>query len=226
VSAVIARDLRLYLRDWTVLGDILTAAVLWTLLPVLSARLITATPALMVRAMLVALTVGLGYEIAARAAPFERRAIVWARLAPVAPLHWVGAKLLATAVMAAPVFLVATAVLAITIPLPATEWAGTLAVGISALAVALSLGLLTGLFFGDPEWTNPRAMLTVTGRIVATGMLLAQAAAWIGWSTLVWLHPAFSGASALWIPLAAAAAVTLAAARFSARRLATPGQRH
>jgi hypothetical protein len=57
-------------------------------------------------------------------------------------------------------------------------------------------------------------------------MLLAQAAAWIGWSTLVWLHPAFSGASALWIPLAAAAAVTLAAARFSARRLATPGQRH
>ena len=226
VRAVLARDLRLYTRDWTVLGDILTAAVLWTLLPVLSAQLITATPSLMVRAMLVALTVGLGYEIAARAAPFERGAIVWARISPVRPLDWVRARLLATAVMALPVFLAATALLAVTVPLPPWQWVEILSVGLSALAVALSLGLWTGLVFGDPDWTNPRAMLTVSGRIVATGLLLAQAAAWIGWSTFAWLRPETGRVAVALVPPAVALVVTLAASRLAARRLSGPGQRH
>jgi len=226
IPAVVSRDLRLFMRDWTVLGDILTAAALWTLLPVLSARLITSTPALMVRAMLIALTVGLGYEIAARSVPFERGAIVWARLAPVSPIRWAWAKWLATAAMALPVFLAATAVLAILVPLPPGEWAGTLTVGLAALAVALSLGLLTGIVFGDPDWTNPRAMLTVSGRIVATGLLLAQAAGWLGWSTLVWLHPGFGSPSAQMLPILVAGGVSLVAARVCAGRLTASGQRH
>jgi len=223
---VVVRDLRLFLRDWTVLGDILTAAALWTLLPVLSARLITATPGLMVRAMLIALTVGLGYEIAARSVPFERRAIVWARLAPVSPQRWVWAKWLATAALALPVFLVAVLTLAVAVPLPPGEWAGTLVIGLSALASALSLGLLTGLVFGDPDWTNPRAMLTVSGRIVATGLLLTQAVGWLGWSALTWLRPGLGGPAGLAVPVAIAAGVAVGAGWLSAGRLAALGQRH
>jgi hypothetical protein len=222
--AVIVRDLRLFLRDWTVLGDILTAALLWTLLPVLSTRLLTTTPALMVRAMLVALTVGLGYEIAARAVPFERRAIVWARLAPVSPGGWIRAKWLATAVIALPVFLIVTLILAWLVPISATEWVGTLSTGLSALAVALSLGLLTGLYFGDPDWTNPRAMLTVTGRIVATGLLLAQAIGWLTWSALGWLHPQLIGNTMIWVPPVIATAVVLGVGHLSGRRLMASGQ--
>lgn len=226
VRAVVARDLRLFTREWTVLGDIATAAVLWTLLPILSARLITATPALMVRAMLVALTVGLGYEIAARAVPFERGALVWARLSPVSATRWVWAKWVAVLAMALPVFLIATLVLAVTVPLPPLEWAGTLVVGLSALSAALSLGLLTGLLFGDPDWTNPRAMLTVSGRIVATGLLLAQATGWLGWSALAWLRPDLAGPVLWWVPAAVATGVTLVAARVSAGRLRAAGQHH
>ncbi len=224
--AVIERDIRLFMRDWTVLGDILTAAVLWTLLPLLSARLVTATPALMVRAMLVALTVGLGYEIAARSVPFERRALVWARLAPVTPLRWVWAKWLATATLAVPIFLLAGLTLAWAVPLPAAEWVGTVAICLSALAVALSLGLLTGLIFGDPDWTNPRAMLTVTGRIVATGLLLAQAIGWLAWSALGWIHGGAIERSLIWLPPLAAAALVVAVTGSAARRVAHFGQRH
>jgi hypothetical protein len=222
----VTRDLRLFLRDWTVLGDVLTAALLWTLLPLISARILTTTPALLVRAMLVALTVGLGYEIAARSVPFERRAIVWARLAPIDPLRWIAAKWLATAAMAFPIFLTVAAIVAWLVPLPGREWAGTLSMSFSALAVALSLGLYTGLVFGDPDWTNPRAMLTVTGRIVATGILLAQAAAWMAWSALGWIRPLAAGDWLVWLPPPVALVVSLAIANAAARRMSAQGHRH
>jgi hypothetical protein len=223
--AVMSRDLRLYLRDWTVLGDIVTAAVLWSLLPILSARLITATPALMVRAMLIALTVGLGYEVAARAAPFEREAIAWARIAPIAAARWVRAKWLTTAVMSVPIFLVAAGVLFWAVPLPAREWLSTLSMTLSAMAAALSLGLWTGLRFGDPGWTNPRAMLTVGGRIAATGILLGQATLWLILAAVSWILPGGApGASDLWLPPLIAAAVTAGVGKLSERRVATIGQ--
>src|SRR5207249_3148877 len=83
LSSFLTRDLRLFIRDWTVLGDILVASVLWTLLPVVTAPLIDVDRTLLARAMLLSLTVALGSEIAARAIPLERRGIAWMRLAPV-----------------------------------------------------------------------------------------------------------------------------------------------
>lgn len=225
--ALILRDVRLFTRDWTVLSDVLTAAVLWTILPVLSSRLLTAPPGVMLRAMLVALTVGLGYEIAARSAPFERRALALARLAPLTPIRWVMAKWLACAALAAPILVVVAGILALLIPVPAGEWAATLSMTCSALALALGLGLWTGLHFGDTEWTNPRAMLTVTGRIVATGLLLTQAVGWLALSAAGWIGTGPGGESLpLWVPPVLAAGLLAAVLTHSAGRFSRNGQGH
>lgn len=178
-GAALARDARLFLRDWTVLGDVITAAVLWTLIPLVGAPLHPAPGSSIARAMLLALTVGLGYEVAARSLPFERQGLAWLRLAPVAPGRWIAAKFSGALLLSLPILAVAAASLAWAFHLPVRTWLEIVCLVVPALALSVSLGLWTGAAFGNPQWTNPRAMLSLSGRILASLLLLTQAALWL-----------------------------------------------
>lgn len=180
LGAVVLRDARSFARDWTVLGDVLAAGVLWTLLPLLSAPLATWDAPWIARAMLVALAVGLGYEVGARAIPFERDALAWVRLAPVDPGAWVRAKLAGASVVALPLVGIALAGVAIAFRLPARAVGDAGLLALAALLVSLSLGLWTGARFGDPQWINPRAMLGLEGRVLAALLMVLQVAVWLG----------------------------------------------
>jgi hypothetical protein len=79
LGVILGRDARLFFRDWTVLADVGTAALLWTLLPFLSRAVFEPGGTALATGMLVSLAIGLGYEVAARAVPFERRAATWMR---------------------------------------------------------------------------------------------------------------------------------------------------
>ena len=220
IAAIVLRDARLFRRDWTVLGDVLTAAVLWTLLPLVAAPLYEVSTRGLARVMLLALTIGLGYEVAARALPFERAGLVWTRLSPVSPSRVIAAKLIGCAAVSLPLLGIAAASMAVALQLGPGEVMGTLLVVVPALAVALSVGLWTGSVFGSPGWTNPRAMLTVTGRAMATLLLLAQAGGWLVLTTLAEAHrpslpPGFLG----WGPAVLAAVLSAPPLRAAARRL-------
>jgi hypothetical protein len=178
-QALLLKDARLFLREWPVLADVLAAALLWTVLPLLAAPIRQGPPLFTARAMLIALAVALGYEVGSRVVPFERTALAWTRLAPVTPRRWNGAKLAGAALVSVPLLLVAALAIGLVLRLDRAEWALALSAGLSALAVALSLGIWTGWRFGDRAWTHPRAMLTLAGRLVATVFLLLQGAMWL-----------------------------------------------
>jgi hypothetical protein len=175
---MLLKDARLFGRDWAVLGDVVTAALLWTLLPVVAGPVHRAPTTLVARAMMLALTVGLGYEVGARAVPFEREGLAWCRLAPVRAMRWNLVKLAGGAVISLPLVLIAALTIRFALPLGWLDWAEVLTTAVAALTVALCLGLWTGWKFGDPAWTNPRAMLTLNGRLIASFLLIVQAGIW------------------------------------------------
>jgi ABC-2 type transport system permease protein len=225
--AVVVRDLRLFVRDWTVLGDVVTTAALWTLLPFVSAPLFEQTPALLTRATLLTLAVGLGYEIAARMMPFERRAAAWMRLAPVRTSSWLAGKAAAAALIALPLLLVAAGGMAAAMPLGPEEWSRVACLAVPALALALVTGLWAGTVFGDPDWTNPLAMLDFGGRMVGIALLLGQAGVWIGFATLAFSAPGGLPAGLeFWGPAALAGAAALGVVRATLGRLQAPGFHH
>ena len=178
-AALLLKDARLFTRDWTVLGDVLTAGLLWTLLPLVASPLHQAPPRLLARFMLVALAVGLGYEIGARTLPFEGAALTWSRLAPLPPWRWNLAKWTGGFVLSLPLVALLSVAVRLALPIDAAGWGQAVCGGLAALVLALVVGLWTGWTFGDPGWTNPRAMLTFSGRVIASGLLLVQAAAWL-----------------------------------------------
>jgi hypothetical protein len=217
LRALLNRDVRLFLRDWTVLGDIVVASALWTLLPLIGTPLYTLDRALLARAMLLALTVALGYEVGTRAIPFERRGLTWVRLAPVSAWRWVAGRAVSTLAVALPVVAVAALGVIFALGLTAREIAGTFTIVLPALVIALAIGLWTGAAFANFEWTHPRAMLTLTGRALATLLLLAQAVAWFAWTRFI--APGVPGRVVLVLPLALAALVVPVLLGLTAREL-------
>lgn len=177
--ALMLKDARLLLRDWPVVADLLVAAVLWTVLPLLFSPIRHGPALLTGRTMLLAMAVALGYEVGCRVVPFERAGLAWSRLSPIAPRRWNAIKLASAAAISLPLLLAAAVAIRLTLPLGWGAWLGLLLAGLSALAVALAVGLWTGWTFADTAWTNPRAMLTLGGRVVATLLLLAQAGLWL-----------------------------------------------
>jgi hypothetical protein len=177
--ALILKDARLLFRDWPVVADLVVAAVLWTVLPLLFSPIRHGPALLTGRTMLLAMAVALGYEVGCRVVPFERAGLAWSRLSPVAPRRWNAIKLAGAAAISLPLLLAAALAIRLTLPLPWAAWLGLLSAGLSVLAVALGVGLWTGWTFADGAWTNPRAMLTLGGRVVATLLLLTQAGFWL-----------------------------------------------
>jgi len=178
--ALILKDARLLLRDWPVVADLLVAAVLWTVLPLLFSSIRHGPALLTGRTMLLAMAVALGYEVGCRVVPFERAGLAWSRLSPIAPRRWNAIKLTGAAAISLPLLLAAAVAIRLTLPLGWGAWLGVLSAGLSVLAVALAVGLWTGWTFADGAWTNPRAMLTLGGRVVATLLLVTQAGFWFG----------------------------------------------
>jgi hypothetical protein len=220
VTAIAARDTRLVLRDWTAVADVVTAAALWTLLPLIARPVGLAPDADLVRLMLLALTVGLGYEVAARSVPLEREALAWSRLAPVPAWRWIAGKLAGAAWLALPLFGLATLSLAFAIPLPRATWPELVAVALAALATALAFGVWAGTTFGDPAWTHARAMLTVEGRLLTAFGMLALAVAW--WALGAWLESeaaALGRGARLAIPVAIALAAMALPLSLACRRI-------
>jgi hypothetical protein len=130
--------------------------------------------------MLTTLAIGLGYEISARSIPFERGGIAWVRIAPVRAGHWVLAKLVSAAMFSGAIVVCVSAALAVFTGLGLEGWAQALAWALPALLLSIALGLWAGASFGDFRWTNPRRMLTLAGRLVASGLMLLQVLLWFG----------------------------------------------
>ncbi len=227
--ALLSRDAKLVRRDWPVLGEVLTTAVLWTLLPVVGAPLFATTPPRLARAMLILLTVGLGYDVAARAIPFERRGLAWARLAPVGAGRWIAAKVLGIALISVPLVALAAGSLVLTLNLSGGDILEILCLVLPALGLSLCVGTWVGSLFGRTDWTSPRAMLSLGGRVLATALLLGQAGVWLliaelcdaahdglgmgGWARAL-------GGVNLWGPAVAAALISIWPLRQAAALLA------
>ncbi len=177
--AFLRRDRSLLLRDWPVVLDALASLALWTLLPLAVLPLAPLPHQELARDMLIALSVSLGNDVAARALPLERRSLAWARLSPVGGARWLLQRALGVAVLAGVVVLVATAIASAALDLHAAAVFDVLVFASAAAASALASGLLVGALLGDPDWTDPRAMLGPSGRSIAAAVLLVQAAAWV-----------------------------------------------
>lgn len=220
VAAMLARDGRLIARHWTILGDLLTTAVLWTLLPIVAGPLFESSREDLARAMLLGLTVAIGNEIAARTLPLERRALAWSQLAPVAPARWLAARLAGAGMLAALLLALATTGTAVALELTGIQVERLLAVLLPALLLSLATGVWAGATFGDPAWTNPRSMLTPAGRVIATLSLVTQA---IGWLVLTGALPDMPGlppgGTIQLIGAGVAALLAIAAFTDAARRL-------
>jgi hypothetical protein len=196
IAAIVRRDGRMLGRNWTLLGDLAVASVLWALIPLAAAARFELPWAALSRMMLLALAVGLGYEIAARSIPFERHAAHWARLAPAPESLWLAGKAAGSALLALPVVIVVALVLASARPLAARDLWSASCLAAAGLFLSLATGLWAGATFGDPEWINPRAMLGLSGRILTSLLLLLQLALWLGVATLLDVR---SGPGSVWI---------------------------
>jgi hypothetical protein len=179
VLTVMRRDAKLFVRDWTVLGDVLTAAVLWTLLPLVALPLRPLDSPALVRAMLLTLSVGMGHEIGARAFPLERRGVEWMRLAPVPAGRWAAARLASAGGLALALVAVAGSSQGLAAGLAPGDWLALAIAVVPALALAVAIGLWTGATFRDPDWTSARAVLPLEGRLIAASLVVAQVAAWL-----------------------------------------------
>jgi hypothetical protein len=210
-AAFLRRDAALASRDWPVALDALAGLALWMLLPLAILPLAPLPPLVLARAMLIALSVSLGHDLAARALPLERDGLHWAHVSPVGAARWVRLRALGVGLAGAAVVAVALAGVGLALRLEPAAWLDAAVFGSASAATAMATGLALGARHGDPAWTDPRAMLGAGGRALSAVAMLAQSAVWLALAHRV---PA-SGVSP-------GAAVTLLAAAgvFSAAMLA------
>ncbi len=218
-SAFLRRDAALAARDWPVTLDALAGLALWSLLPLAILPLAPLAPLSIARDMVIALSVSLGHDLAARALPLERASLAWARLSPVGGARWMQLRSLGIGVAALGVVVVAVIVVALVFRL---SFASAVDVAVFACAAAittLSTGLLSGAMFGESAWTDPRAMLAPGGRLVSALLSVALAGAWL---TFAHLQPATPVAPvtalAMLVAAVAFAAIPLALAARSLER--------
>ncbi len=178
-SAFLRRDAALASRDWPVLLDALANLALWSLLPLALLPIAPLPHQMIARDMLIALSVSLGNDVAARALPLERSSLAWARLSPVGGARWVRLRSLGVALAGGGFILAAHALVCVAFGLRGAAAWDVLVFAVAAGSSALATGLLLGAQFGEPTWTDPRAMLGPGGRMVSAGTLLVQAAVWL-----------------------------------------------
>jgi hypothetical protein len=225
LPAVMRRDWLLFTRDWILLGDVIAGVVLWALLPLIVLPLHPLRSPELVRAMLLALAVGTGWGIGTRAFPVERRAAAWMRIGPVPAGAWVGARFASVGAMTLAPVAVAALGLGLAARLGAADWAATLASVLPAAALSVAVGLWIGAKFGEPGWTSPASVLTLSGRLTSAAALVLQTAGWIalpalarGMTSWAWLSTGLAATVALGLTLFVLSAL--------ARRVAGLGYHH
>lgn len=177
--AFLKRDAALVTRDWPVALDALASLALWALLP-LAVLPLAPLPALeLARDMVIALSVSLGNDIAARALPLERTSLAWARLSPVGGARWVRRRALGVGVVSGVLLLAASALVCLALGLRGRAVLDLVTFAFAAAIPATATGLLVGALLGDPNWVDPRAMLGAGGRMAAAAALLVQAGVWL-----------------------------------------------
>src|SRR5262249_34585055 len=95
--AFLRRDRGLAVRDRAVLLHPVASPALWALLPLAGLPPPPLPPLELARALVIALALPFGNDVAARALPLERRALTWARLSPVGGARWVRMRLIGVA---------------------------------------------------------------------------------------------------------------------------------
>jgi hypothetical protein len=161
--------------------------------------------------MLLTLSVGLGYEIGARAIPLERRGAEWMRLAPIPAGRWAAARLASAGVLSLALVAVAGLSLGLSAGLAPVDWLVVAGTVVPAVALAVALGLWTGAAFRDPDWTSARAVLTLGGRLVAASLVVIQVAAWLAITVYAESIPTENSVWVVLLPSAVAAGLTLLA---------------
>jgi len=184
--AFLRRDAALAARDWPVTLDALAGLALWTLLPLAILPLAPLAPLSIARDMVIALSVSLGHDLAARALPLERDSLAWARLSPVGGAAWLRLRALGVGMAALGVVSTAVLVVALAFRLPLAGVADVAVYACVAAITTMAAGLLSGAAFGESAWTDPRAMLAPGGRLVSAVVSVALAGAWL---TLAHRHP-------------------------------------
>jgi len=227
VGAIFRRDARMLGRSWTLIGDLLVASVLWGLLPLAGLLGGGIERAELVRLVLLSLSVGLGYEVAARAIPFERHAGHWARVAPVPAIRYVAGKLAGATAISIPIVLAVATVLVVAGAAEGVRPGPLAGLIVGALALSQATGLWAGAAFGDPLWVNPRAMLRFAGRVIASVLVLVQLVGWLGVAMLLEL----AGESrpwldAGWLPVLIGGLLAILPIRAAGARLGSPDSRH
>ena len=170
--AFLRRDRRLIARDTALIWDIGLLVFMSTVLPLLAAPALARHVSWIVLPALLFFATELGFDLASRSLPLERRALPWVLRAPISPVVQCVARMASTWMMGAPI-VVGLAVLA-TLAVGADAAASTLAAvgGLAVFSVLVPMGLAAGAFFGQPDWRHPRQMLNIGGRMLLAGLLV------------------------------------------------------
>jgi len=177
--AFLRRDAALVTRDWPVLFDATANMALWSLLPLAALPLAPIPTLELARALVVALALSFGNDVAARALPLERASLAWARLSPVGGARWARLRMLGVAIAGAITLVLALAVVGCVFHLRGAALLDVSTFAVAAAAVAAGTGLLAGAILGDPDWNDPRAMLGTGGRTLTAIALVAESALWL-----------------------------------------------
>jgi len=167
------RDRRLLVRDANLLWDMALLVFMSSVLPILAAPVLAGHLGRLVLFALVFFSAELGFDLASRALPLERRALPWILEAPVSSAAHVLARLASAWLLGWPIVVVVAL-----IATGATGWGAGLAafhvlLGSFVFTVLVPIGFAAGVFFGQPDWRHPRQMLNLGGRLVLAGILVA-----------------------------------------------------
>jgi hypothetical protein len=167
------RDRRLIVRDANLLWDMVLLVFMSSVLPILAAPVLVGHMGRLVLFALVFFSAELGFDLASRALPLERRALPWILEAPVTPAAHVLARLASAWLLGWPVVVLVALI---------ASWASAAGAALGVFHVLLAsfvftvlvpIGFAAGVFFGQPEWRHPRQMLNLGGRLVLAGILVA-----------------------------------------------------
>jgi len=175
-GALFRRDRRLVVRDTAVLWDIALLVFMSSVLPILAAPVLAGRIERLVVFGIVFFSAELGFDLASRALPLERRALPWMLKAPVSPAAHVTARLASAWLMGWPLVCAVSVLATWATGQNATTIALHLILGTLVFSALVPIGFAAGVFFGQPEWRHPRQMLNLGGRLILAGILVALSA--------------------------------------------------
>jgi hypothetical protein len=174
---LVRRDRRLIARDTALLWDIALIVFMSSVLPILAAPVLAGSMSRFVVFALAFFSAELGFDLASRALPLERRALTWILRAPLTPAAHVVARLVSAWILGMPFVLGVSVLASFASGLGAHGAALEVVLASSIFTALIPIGLWAGVFFGQAEWRHPRQMLNLGGRLVLAGILVVLSVA-------------------------------------------------